>query len=171
MYLCSHCIWLELYWAIEKWNLGQPKQSYIPMVGSNEVVNRHWAGEGWASEIRRLRTWDWDGPHRICTSQTPMTQVCNTIVFIDADWKWTLPYSFICVGNNVRANPVIFLSRRLKINHMMKYNLCIYSWTQWCRNHWRWSSMCCISRLILIIFVLPTVKKHVTMLFPRNLFK
>jgi hypothetical protein len=34
-------------------------------------IYKHSAGGGWASDISRLKTWDWDGPQRVCTDHTP----------------------------------------------------------------------------------------------------
>ncbi len=102
----------ELYWAIQNWNLRQSKQGYIPVVGSKEGIYRHLAGEGWASDISWLRTWGWNGPHHVCTSHTPVTQVGYTMVFINADWekKIVILVHFMCLDINMRVNSVLFFA-------------------------------------------------------------
>jgi hypothetical protein len=47
------------------------KWGYIPVGESSEGFYIHLAGEDWASEISRPRTWDRDGPHRVCANNTP----------------------------------------------------------------------------------------------------
>jgi hypothetical protein len=37
---------------------GVAEKGYIPVGGSSEGVYKHLAGEGWASDISRPRTWD-----------------------------------------------------------------------------------------------------------------
>jgi hypothetical protein len=44
----------------------------IPMLGYGEGVNKHSAGENWASDISRLGAWDWNGPHCVCTYHIPL---------------------------------------------------------------------------------------------------
>jgi hypothetical protein len=69
-YIFKNCIGL-----FKNWNLGQPIPGNVPIGWSDEGVYKHSTGEDWASNISRLRTWDWDGPHCVCTSHTPMIQV------------------------------------------------------------------------------------------------
>ncbi len=58
----------------------------IPPVGqSGKGIYKHSTVESWASDISRLGIWDWDRPHRVYASYTPMAQVCYIIVLIDTD--------------------------------------------------------------------------------------
>jgi hypothetical protein len=47
------------------------------MGGNEDGIYKHSAGENWANDISKLRTWDQKGPHRACTYSTtyPMSQV------------------------------------------------------------------------------------------------
>ncbi len=59
------------------------------MGGSSKGVYKHLAGEDWASDISRLRTWDWDEPLTSAPATHPMTQEGYTAVILLVNKKHT----------------------------------------------------------------------------------
>jgi hypothetical protein len=51
-------MWLKIVSSLLEPESGAAKPGYVPMGGKSEGIYKHSAGEGQASDISRLRTWD-----------------------------------------------------------------------------------------------------------------
>jgi hypothetical protein len=116
MCLCACCMWFKktVLNLLEMESLAAMR-GYIPVGGSSEDVYKHSAGEHWASDISRRRTWDWDGAHCVCTSQTPpWLKWAILLWFVNADLKEHCRTRYLCMWIIILKLIVSICSYRLK---------------------------------------------------------
>jgi hypothetical protein len=99
IYVCAFILWLRIVLSHSEPESGAAFQGYIPMGGSSEGVYKHSAGESCASNISRLRTWDWHGPLWATTSHTSRDSRRQAILLsvCQCRTRRILSCSFCCV--------------------------------------------------------------------------